>query len=219
VENEIRITDDGSATLFVPELDEHYHSKNGAVQESKHVFIDSGLMKINKKNVRLFEFGFGTGLNVLLTILNGLGKSIVYHAMELYPIHWSVIQKLDYSKFLDLSQEYYTFFERIHKGKWDKEVLIRPDFSFKKINASLLHYTLEGNYDLIYYDAFSPEVQPELWEGSVFEKLYGSLNSDGLLVTYCAKGEVRRRLQAVGYKVERLPGPPGKREMIRAIRP
>jgi tRNA U34 5-methylaminomethyl-2-thiouridine-forming methyltransferase MnmC len=214
----IRITEDGSATIFIPELDEHYHSTHGAVQESKHVFIEMGLKSFSKKDIRIFEFGFGTGLNALLTLLDGIAKSITYHSMELYPIDWSVIEKLGYHMFLGLPATEIALFKKMHMEKSDIEFLIRPNFSFKKIKASIIDFTHTEKYDLVYYDAFSPEVQPELWGEEIFLKLYNSMCTNGRLVTYCAKGEVRRRLQRVGFSVERLQGPPGKWEMLRAVR-
>ncbi len=214
----IKITDDGSATLFVPELDEHYHSTNGAVQESEHIFIGKGLHAVDKQVIRIFEFGFGTGLNALLTLLHGMDKSIVYHGLERYPLDGSVIEKLGYHNFLDLSEEENSLFRKIHEVEWNKEVSIKPNFKLMKVRASFSDYTITERYDLVYFDAFAPAVQPELWEKDVFSKLFQSINEGGVLVTYCAKGEVRRTMQGVGFKVERLPGPPGKREMLRATR-
>jgi tRNA U34 5-methylaminomethyl-2-thiouridine-forming methyltransferase MnmC len=219
VVSEIKITNDGSATLYVPDLNEHYHSINGAVQESEHVFIGMGLKGINKKDVRVFEFGFGTGLNALLTLLSAKDYSIIYHTMELYPLSWSIVKRLGYEEFLGLSEENRVVFKKMHQTQWEKETSIRTKFAIKKINASILKYPLEENYDLVYYDAFAPDVQPELWDEEIFSRIYNSMNPDGRLVTYCAKGEVRRKLQRVGFSVERLPGPPGKWEMMRAVRP
>lgn len=215
---EIRITGDGSATLFVPELNEHYHSIHGAVQESKHVFIDMGLKSIYGRYIRIFEFGFGTGLNALLTLLNGLGKVIVYHTMELFPLTWEEVEKLGYHKFLRLTEKQFKVFKQMHDVKWEEEIAVTSDFILKKIKASILEYPLHNSYDLIYFDAFAPGIQPELWDKAVFSKLYDLMIPNAILVTYCAKGEVRRILQHAGFIIERLSGPPGKREMLRAIR-
>lgn len=216
---EISITEDGSATIFVPELNEHYHSVHGAVQESKHVFIQMGFKALRGSNIRIFEFGFGTGLNSLLTLLAEPAKKIIYHAMELYPLKWSYVKGLGYTQFLNLTNDQEAAFKQIHEEKWGEETLITKNFSLKKINASILDYSFTEKYDLIYFDAFAPAVQPDLWSVKVFSKLYHAMEINGRLVTYCAKGEVRRNLQNVGFNVERMKGPPGKREMIRAIHP
>lgn len=218
VQSKVKITGDGSATLYVPELDEHYHSTNGAVQESEHIFIERGLHALVKPTIRIFEFGFGTGLNALLTLLNGLDKSIVYHGLERFPLNWPLIHKLGYHIFLNLSAEEKLLFRKMHEGEWDKELLIKPGFKLKKSNKNLFDYTVEEKYDLVYFDAFAPAVQPELWKEEVFLKLFQALNDDGIMVTYCAKGEVRRIMQRVGFTMERLPGPPGKREMLRGVK-
>ena len=216
---EIRITADGSATILIPELNEHYHSVNGAVQESEHVFIQMGLKTLISNDIRIFEFGLGTGLNSLLTLLAEPAKKITYHAMELYPLRWSYIKKLGYVQFLNLTNEQETAFKQIHEERWGEETPITQNFILKKINASILDYSFTEKYDLVYFDAFAPAVQPDLWCEKVFSGLYHAMKINGKLVTYCAKGEVRRNLQRVGFNVERLEGPPGKREILRATHP
>lgn len=217
---EIKKTKDGSLTLYVPELDEHYHSIHGAVQESMHVFIRAGLGKAERNNINLYEVGFGTGLNALLTLISKKpGICINYYAVEKYPLHWNEVARLGYDRFLSLTKQDRDLFRKMHEVGWDERALIAATFSLHKIHGDLLSDSLTNNTDLIYFDAFAPEAQPELWSEGVFTKLFSRLNPGGLLVTYCAKGEVRRRMVRAGFLVERLAGPPGKREMLRAQKP
>jgi tRNA U34 5-methylaminomethyl-2-thiouridine-forming methyltransferase MnmC len=205
--------------LYVPELNEHYHSIHGAVQESLHVFIHAGLHQLKTRNPVVFELGFGTGLNTLLTLMEeDRFDSINYYSIELYPIGWEKIESLAYPSFLKLEEGQKNLFNKIHNSPWDEQLQITSKFHLTKIKASALDFKFEDKYDLVYFDAFAPMVQPELWEGPVFQKLYNALNPGGILVTYCAKGEVRRIMQRCGFTVERLPGPPGKREMLRSTR-
>jgi tRNA U34 5-methylaminomethyl-2-thiouridine-forming methyltransferase MnmC len=173
---------------------------------------------MSTRELTIFEFGFGTGLNVLLSMLYANDRKIFYHAMELHPLAWSEVEPLGYSKFLNLSDDEEIRFSMIHSAEWNHEVKIKKGFYLKKIHGSILNTILDEKYDLIYYDAFAPAVQPELWGEQVFLKLYDSLKPGGRLVTYCAKGEVRRIMISAGFKVERLPGPPGKREILRATK-
>jgi len=214
----IKITTDGSKTLFVPELNEHYHSTFGAVQESMHVFINAGLKQINKTEIRIFEMGFGTGLNVLLTYLYSKEFQIEYHSMELFPVDVELAMGMGFEDFLQLSPKDIEKFRLMHTCTWNIGSEITPGFNLKKINASFKESKIENGYDLIYYDAFAPSVQPELWTYELFDKLYQSMNSDAVLVTYCAKGDVRRAMQLCGFIVERIPGPPGKLHMLRAVK-
>jgi len=217
--SEIKITGDGSSTLFVPELNEHYHSVNGAVQESEHVFIQTGLNVLQTKEIAILEVGFGTGLNALLTLMKTKNfDSVVYHTVEKYPLKWEQVKTLKYEEFLGLSTEEKKDFRDMHLSPWNSTSTLRDYFILHKTEIDLADYQPSVLFDLIYFDAFAPAVQPELWEEIIFAKLYDTLNPGGILVTYCAKGEVRRRLQRKGFKVERLPGPPGKREIIRATR-
>jgi len=217
--SEIKITDDGSSTLYVPEINEHYHSTYGAVQESMHVFIKMGLREIKKDKIRIFELGFGTGLNALLSflMLKDL-KSIEYYGLELFPLDWQVIEKLNFDKYLDLTKNQKNIFKKMHDSSWEKKVQLSPDFMVKKIKADITDYDFQSSFDLFYFDAFAPKIQPELWKEKIFRKLYHAMNNNGILVTYCAKGEVRRNLQNAGFITERLPGPPGKREILRAVK-
>ncbi len=215
-------TSDGSHTLFVPELEEHYHSIHGAIQESKHVFIEAGLRFLNKTNVSILEIGFGTGLNALLTCIDGQknARKIIYDTIELYPLSSEEIKQLNYGKILGGNAQ--DFFTKIHNADWDKTVIINSlqgSFLLHKIYADLLDYSPTGKYDLVFFDAFGPDKQAEMWQPYIFEKIAKTMNSKGLLLTYSAKGDVKRALRAAGFKVKLIPGPPGKREMIRAIFP
>lgn len=220
MQREIILTADGSHTVQIKDRNITYHSHHGAVQESKHVFIEAGLLYKVKQlpgTVRLFEMGFGTGLNALLTLKEGekLNKPVVYSAVENYPLTASETGSLNYNEVVPGSKE---VFERLHQTEWNKKISITPFFTLNKINADLLAYTFEEPVDLIYYDAFAPTAQPELWTLEVFQKLYALLAPGGVLVTYCSKGDVRRAMMAAGFLVEKLPGPKGKREMVRASR-
>lgn len=213
MERIIERTADGSATLFVPELDEHYHSVKGAQTESQHIFIDLGLKASTAARLRVLEIGFGTGLNALLTLdaAEESCKKVHYTGIELYPLPWTVVKQLGYSDS--------PFFEALHSAPWEDDSVISPYFTLRKLQADFTKEAPEAfgrPFDLIYFDAFAPEKQPEMWSQELFNRLYVSMNSGGILTTYCAKGVVRRMLQTAGFTVERLPGPPdGKREVLR----
>jgi len=218
------LTKDGSNTLFNAELDEHYHSVHGAITESNHVFIDAGLKFIGaeKNSVSILEMGFGTGLNALLTFLQSdeLNLDVKYHTLEAYPLTWGQVVDLNYLQLLEVPKQE-ELFKTLHECDWDTEYKLGPNFYFTKQKAFLENLTEEENtpsYDIIYYDAFAPSAQPELWTPEIFKFLYNRLNNSGVLTTYCAKGQVKRDLKSVGFEVESLPGPPGKREMTRAIK-
>jgi len=222
MKTEIRQTKDGSATLYVPELNEHYHSINGALQESLHVFIRAGLdFKLEKKdNVRLLEIGFGTGLNALLSLQQVWlhGVRVQYDTLEKYPLSPDLIADMHFEKFI-LNPELLDFLPFLHHAPWHEPVPVLPNFELRKIQADLTTYELPENYyDLIYFDAFAPEKQPELWTDEIFRQLYHSLQAGGVLVSYCAKGSFKRSLKAAGFTVESLPGPIGKREMTRGLK-
>jgi len=217
---EIRETLDGSQTLYLGELDEHYHSTFGAIQESRHVFIQAGFKHCQHSDISVLEIGFGTGLNCYLTLLEGLesGKNVWYSAIEKFPLPEEVWKELEFGHhFPDNNPEWFSL---IHQAQWNCDAVIHPQFILHKIESDLLDLGWDELpfVDLVYFDAFSPEKQPELWSRSVFEMIFDRLNFNGILVTYCAKGDVRRTLQSVGFEVERIPGPPGKREMIRATK-
>ena len=212
-------TADGSYTLYVPELDEHYHSVKGALTESQHIFIDMGLKHSTVPSPRILEIGLGTGLNCFLTLLTAeeTERNIHYTGIERYPLDMETISKLDYPSLIHKGHE--TDYFAIHQTPWEKDVELSPWFTLHKLEGDFTCYTFDKGYDIIYFDAFAPEKQPEMWEQSLFDKLYHVLNEGGILTTYCAKGVVRRMLQTAGFKVERLPGPPGgKREILRATK-
>ena len=212
-------TADGSYTLYVPELDEHYHSVKGALTESQHIFIDMGLKHSSVTSPRILEIGLGTGLNCILTLLEGKEsqRHIHYTGIERYPLNEEIIRKLNYPSIIgkECEEDYFA----IHQALWEEDICLSPWFTLHKMEGDFTHYTFEQKYDIIYFDAFAPEKQPEMWEQSLFDNLYNVLNEGGILTTYCAKGVVRRMLQTAGFKVERLPGPPGgKREILRATK-
>ena len=216
----IRLTGDGSHTIYVPELDENYHSTFGAVNESLHVFINAGFRKAaaGKGAIRVFEAGFGTGLNALLTLLETARTGIItdYHAIELYPLAEDVWSKLNYAEVVGETPTP-GYFASLHKAEWDSEVLITPAFRLKKIQSSLHDCLLpEESYHLVYFDAFGPDKQPDMWTVEIFVKLHRALEPGGVLVTYSTKGQVKRNLKEAGFSIEKLPGPAGKREILRA---
>lgn len=220
VKPEIELTADGSHTLFVPHLNEHYHSVNGAVQESMHVFINEGLYHCRQGTVSIFEVGFGTGLNAFLTLLESekLGKTIHYTSIEAYPLALDIVQKLNYK---DLSDTKADLYNKIHEAEWGNEIQITPTFFLTKIKSDFTSFdfaSYQNNFDLIYFDAFAPDKQPSMWSQELFDNLYNISKNGAILTTYCAKGIVRRTMQQSGYQTERLPGPPGKREMLRATK-
>ncbi len=217
------ITGDGSATIHIPEWNEQYHSKHGALQEAIHVFINSGfipyLSNSQKTEINILEIGFGTGLNALVTWEEATSKntSINYTGVEAYPVSLEEVGKLNFVEVLrDPKAE--GFFEDIHASKWEEEIEITSSFSLTKQNKFFQDIDDLELYDLIYFDAFGARVQPELWSVQIFKKMYYALRPNGVLVTYAAKGSVRRAMLEVGFGVERLPGPPGKREMLRATK-
>jgi tRNA U34 5-methylaminomethyl-2-thiouridine-forming methyltransferase MnmC len=211
-------TSDGSDTLYVPEIDEHYHSMHGAVQESKFIFIDNGLNYNKTGSVRIFEAGFGTGLNALLTAEVSFkdDREIFYTSIEKYPLPENIINSLNYKEFV--SEKGKKIFDRMHSCRWNTPEKLSRNFTLLKIEGDLLAYDIEGSYDLIYFDAFGPEKQPEMWTNEVFRKVAEMTSPNGLLVTYSVKGEVKRALKENGFKVDLLPGPPGKRHILRAVK-
>ena len=215
---EFVITQDGSYTIYLPEMDEHYHSVHGAIQESRHVFIKAGLEACAAQQPRIFEVGFGTGLNALLTAIEAgkCGRKVSYTSVELYPLVLEQALMLNYGKIL--GEE--TLFASLHNAAWNESAALNDWFGLKKIETDFASMPMgENEYDLIYFDAFAPNKQADLWQQEIFDRLFRSLRPDGIFVTYCAKGVVRRMLQASGFVVERLPGPPGKHEMLRGRRP
>lgn len=214
--HQLTLTSDGSHTLYVPEIDEHYHSVNGAVQESRHIFIDAGLHECKKNEINVFEVGFGTGLNAFLVMLEAerLQKKIYFTTVELYPVDLQNIKKLNYPDQISVGKT--EDFRKLHSAEWNKKIEISPYFYLKKICGDFTKLTLESNFDVVFFDAFSPEKQAEMWTENIFATIYEKCNENAVLTTYCAKGAVRRAMQKAGFTVERIPGPPGKREILRS---
>ncbi len=212
-------TEDGSHSLLHQELDETYHSIHGAIQESNHTFIVSGLQNINfdeKDTINVLEIGFGTGLNAFLTLLFSETKKhkINYTAIELFPLSVESACLLNYPDILAIDKK--DAFYQLHTSPWNNLIKITPNFKIKKIQEDFTSMNLTGFYDMIYFDAFSPDKQPEMWTEDRFEMIYKQCNPNAILTTYCAKGSVRRALQSASFTVERIPAAPGKREMLRA---
>jgi len=218
----IETTADGSHTLFVPHLNEHYHSTNGALQESELVFIENGLHHIPGciKEINVLEVGFGTGLNALLTVLESKKqkRKINYIAVEPEPVADDVLEKLNYASVIG-STEAVGYYKKIHEAGWIYPSFLSDYFIISKIKAMLQDISLrDDQFHLVYFDAFGPEVQPELWTEQVFAQLYRCMKPEGILVTYSCKGTVKRALKSAGFEIEKLPGPAGKREVLRAMK-
>lgn len=219
-EPEIVISADGSHTLFHPGVGDHYHSTYGAISESKHIFIEAGLHSLMAKSgqVSVLEIGFGTGLNAWLTCLEASRQGIMikYVAIEPYPLNPGLIGRLNYPDLVRLESGKERFLE-IHNAPEEEWSNITGNFALKKIRSKFQDSEIrEELFDLVYFDAFAPDLQPELWTIDVFRKIYGQMNLSGVLVTYSSKGIVKRTLASAGFRVEKLPGPAGKREILRA---
>ena len=216
-------TADGSVTLYVPELNEHYHSVHGAVQEAQHIFLRAGVDYWLDRNpdttcLHILEAGFGTGLNAYLTLLHANEKQIpvCYHTIEKYPLSPEEIKRLNYT--VDADDSSMALFNAIHTIPWETEQQLTPFFSICKHQCDFRDIDMPPIFDIVYFDAFNPDVQPHLWTTEVFARFNASLHPNGILVTYCVKGIVKQALRAVGFTIKRLPGPPGKREMLRACK-
>ncbi|MDD2285041.1 MAG: tRNA (5-methylaminomethyl-2-thiouridine)(34)-methyltransferase MnmD [Paludibacter sp.] len=212
------LTEDGSHSLRHNELNETYHSIHGAIQESVHIFIESGLKKQTKDHLHVLEIGLGTGLNAFLTLIetSSTFQKTHYTAIELYPLSVASACLLNYPDILAPDKK--DTFYQLHTAPWQNHIQLTPQFELYKIREDFSSMTLSGQFDLVYFDAFSPEKQPEMWTEDRFRMIYNCCNPGAILTTYCAKGNVRRALQAAGFSVERIPGPPGKREMLRALK-
>lgn len=224
MKREIITTGDGSKTIQISDWDEQYHSKHGAIQEARHVFLGMGLQHYVAKTksvqpIAILEMGFGTGLNALLTIFEAqeLKVKIEYTGIEAYPVSKEEVAAMDYASQLSQTNAL-LYYNNMHSLSWEEPHSITPDFRLTKTQDRFENITDSDLYDLVYFDAFGARVQPELWDEVIFGKMYTALRENGVLVTYAAKGSVRRAMQAVGFVVERLPGPPGKREMLRATK-
>lgn len=208
-------TQDGSTTIYLPYLNEHYHSTHGAIQESLHVYIQHGLLYFRKKKLAVFEMGFGTGLNALLALHEAVHKdiSINYLTVEKYPINKQTVENLDFGA------AFQSDLKNIHALAWNQPHQIHPNFEFQKQQIDIRQVKLEPeSVDVIFFDAFAPDKQPDLWSESVFLAMYNALIEGGILVSYSVKGTVKQVLRKVGFSVEKLPGPPGKFHMLRATK-
>lgn len=212
-------TSDGSTTIQIEDWDECYHSKHGAIQEAKHVFIKNGLALFSGQKVSILELGFGTGLNAFITFLEAkkCNQTIEYVGVEAYPVSVEELKGMNYVEELE-ALEYKTVFEKIHQENWEQPILISEDFYLTKRQQFFEAIDDVEQFDLIYFDAFGYRVQPDLWSTAIFQKMFTALKNNGVLVTYAARGVVKRSMIEVGFKVEKLAGPPGKREMFRATK-
>ena len=216
---EIITTSDGSTTIHLPDWDENYHSKHGAIQEAKHVFIENGLSLFKDKSTAILEIGFGTGLNAFITFLESkkLDIAVDYVGVEAYPVSATEILSMNYVNELDAKAEN-QIFEQMHNSNWEEKTILSDAFCLTKRKQFFAEIVDVAQFDLIYFDAFGYRVQPELWSTEIFQKMYNALKPNGVLVTYAARGVVKRSMIDVGFTVEKLPGPPGKREMFRATK-
>jgi len=219
VKRKIVITSDGSTTIHLPDWNENYHSTHGAIQESNHVFIDKGLSVISKPKISILEIGFGTGLNCFLTLLEAEKRKIAidYVGVEAYPVTKEETVQLNYVSEINVDEKQ-SVFNQLHHVTWEENHQILPGFYLEKRKQVFKDIVAVDQFDLVYFDAFGAEHQPELWTVEIFKIMFDAMKQNGVLVTYCAKGSVRRAMQEVGFTVERLDGPPGKREMLRATK-
>lgn len=229
MKRKIITTKDGSKTIQIEDWDEQYHSVHGAIQEANHVFLKHGLLFFNEKHglvsnakqnqeVSILEIGFGTGLNAYLTLMEStkFNTYINYTGVEAFPVSEDEIAQLNYTTLLP--EEFAKYFKVMHSVPWETFNSITNHFTLKKEQKEFKDIAAISQFNIIYFDAFGARVQPELWTEEIFQKMYSALKNKGILVTYSAKGSVRRAMEAVGFTVERLPGPPGKREMLRATK-
>lgn len=228
MKREIIITSDGSSTIHLPDWNEQYHSKHGAIQEANHVFIKHGLFFFNakldsvsqkNKEISILEIGFGTGLNCFITYIEAkeLNLNINYVGVEAYPVSKEEVKLMNYVDELE-AVKHQSIFDKTHQVSWEEKHQVDTGFNLTKRKQFFEDINDENTFDLIYFDAFGARNQPELWTEEIFAKMFKALKNDGVLTTYSAKGSVRRAMQTVGFKVERLEGPPGKREMLRAVK-
>jgi tRNA U34 5-methylaminomethyl-2-thiouridine-forming methyltransferase MnmC len=219
IKREITTTADGSVTIFLPEWEESYHSKHGAIQEANHVFIDRGLHFVNLPKLAILEIGFGTGLNALLTLMEGKNKdlSIEYVGVEAFPISENELQALNYIQSLNAPQ-FQADFDKCHACAWEVSHPIHENFRLTKNQLFFEQITYKNQFDLIYFDAFGYRVQPELWSETIFKIMFEALKPSGVIVTYACRTPIKKAMESAGFKTEKLPGPPGKREMLRGVK-
>ena len=218
MDTRIIVTADGSHTLFVPEMNEHYHSHFGAITESKHIFINAGLTYLTDNKAVILEVGFGTGLNALLTALYAEDRKIKisYTSLEKYPLANALIRQLNYGSLT--GSRGVALFEKLHEAPWGEPVEISEWFTLHKIQMDITEKGPGGIFDLVYFDAFGPDKQPEMWSEEVFRRIADATHEGSVLVTYSAKGSLKRMLRSLGFDVTLMTGPPGKRVMTRAVK-
>ena len=219
MKREIITTLDGSTTIHLPDWNESYHSKHGAIQEAYHVFIKNGLSLFKDNTISVLEIGFGTGLNAFITFLEANKNNLLidYTAVEAYPVTVEEAMKMNYLKELD-AQKFDYLFKDMHSSSWNEKLILNEHFNFIKQKLFFQDIESQNEFDLIYFDAFGYRVQPELWSTAIFQKMYNALKYKGILVTYAARGVVKRSMQEVGFTVKKMAGPPGKREMMVAYK-
>jgi tRNA U34 5-methylaminomethyl-2-thiouridine-forming methyltransferase MnmC len=219
MKREIVITGDGSTTIRIPNWNENYHSSHGAIQEAKHVFVTHGLDVFqNQDEISILEIGFGTGLNAFITFLETLTKDKVnYVGVEAYPISAAEVAQMNYVSELKAAP-YATNFEKMHASDWEHEIAITTQFNLTKRKQFFQDINDKNQYHLIYFDAFGYPLQPELWSEAIFVKMYEALLPGGVLVTYACRSVIKNAMLAAGFSIEKLPGAPGKREMLRATK-
>lgn len=215
-------TKDGSHTIYLPGMNEHYHSVHGAISESLHVYIRSGFSYHPARKISVLEIGFGTGLNVLLTLIQAREekRNVTYHSVDTFILPAYIIDKLNYNTLYDSTSGSNdpSWFKMIHGSSWENEYEISDFFHLKKIFADIKKIELTSKYDIVYFDAFGPDKQPDMWTDDIFKKIYDAMNPGSIMTTYSSKGEVRRKLEKSGFMVEKIPGPAGKREILRCFR-
>ena len=220
MERHLQITADGSHTLSIPHMQVTYHSKHGAIQESNHVFVDAGLKYYHElypgTSIKILEMGFGTGLNCLLSAIYAIDQNIAveYNSLEAFPLQSEEYNTLNYGNLLNKNH----LFQEIHSCPWNQTHTLHAFFQMHKHHTTLQQFSANSLFNCIFFDAFAPSAQPELWTEEIFTQLFSLLVSGGLLVTYCSKSDVRRAMQAAGFRVTKIQGPPGKREMVRAFK-
>lgn len=223
MKEKIIVTEDGSHTLYLENLDEHYHSTHGAIQESQHVFIEAGLRQAisEKESVKVLEVGFGTGLNALLALSEAVSskKKIQYISIEPYPLKEEIYKNLNYGRLIAMKGAG-TYFQGMHQCNWNFPFYFTDYFILNKINTKLEEAQFQPEaFDVVFFDAFAPGKQPEVWSEKNFTKIFTAMKPGGILTTYSSQGQVKRTLIDVGFEIEKIPGPKGKREMLRALKP
>lgn len=219
LKKEVVLTSDGSSSIYLPDWDESYHSKHGAIQEAKHVFIERGFQKCDKNPIHILEIGFGTGLNAFLTLNEAIlqNKEVFYTGIEAYPVSSDIVAALNYPNIIEKGK-FESYYNEMHESPWEKLIEFHTFFKLKKRHQFFQDIEDVDAYDLIYFDAFGFRVQPELWSETIFRKMYNALKNEGILVTYACRTPIKKAMEAVGFTTEKLAGPPGKREMLRACK-